>query len=239
MRPSVRLSTIYSSKKEKALRLRAKGWSYKEIAQTLTVSKSTAYYWTRRVKLSKTAQARIEKKIKESLKKGLIAYNKVYSKIRSQEAAKIREGYKEKASRDIKNLSKKDLKLIGAALYWAEGDNKNRNNFSFSNSNPFIIKTIMEFLRKVCKIPDEKIKAKMHLYPQINPRKAILFWSKITNLPKTQFTKPQFQISKASKRKRNPNTLPYGTLHLEVYNTKFLWTVRGWAEGIIKNLMRE
>ena len=95
------------------------------------------------------------------------------------------------------------------------------------------------FLREICKTPEEKIKAKMHLYPQIDPEKATFYWSKITGLSKAQFLKPQFQISKASQHKRNPNTLPYGTLHLEVYNTELTWRMKGWIEGLIKNITRE
>lgn len=241
MRPSVRLISLYSNKKSRALKLRRSGHSYKEIADILKVSKSTAYLWTRKIKLSKTAQARIEEKIKEALRKGLIAYNEIYGKIRSQEAAKIREGYKKQAfqeiSKEIRKLSFRNLKLIGLALYWAEGSKKSRNNIDFSNSDPFIIRIIMRFFREICGVPDERIKATIHLYPQINPKKATLFWSKIAGLSPVQFTKPQVQISKASKRKRNPNTLPYGTLHLRVFDTELTWKIKGWIEGII-NLMR-
>lgn len=241
MRPSVRLISLYSDKKSRALKLRRNGHSYKEIADILKISKSTAYFWTRKIKLSKTAQARIEEKIKEALRKGLIAYNEIYGKIRSQEAAKIREGYKEQALKEIlrkiKKLSLRDLKLIGLALYWAEGSKKSRNSTDFSNSDPFIIQTTMRFFREVCRLPEEKIKAKIHLYPQIDPKEATLYWSEITKLPVTQFEKPQVQISKASKKRRNPNTLPYGTLHLRISNTELTWKIKGWIEGII-NLMR-
>jgi len=234
--PSVRLIPAYKRTKQRAIKLRGEGWSYKEIADKFKISKGTAYLWTHKVKLSKSARQRIQRKIKKAIAKGLIAYNKLYSQVRSREAAKIREEYKDKASREIKGLSLKDLKLIGAALYWAEGDKKNRNMFRFSNSDPFMIKIMMRFLKEVAKIPEEKITARMHLYPQINPKVALSYWSKITNLPKSRFSKPFFQISKASKRKRAPNTLLYGTLHLEVYNTELTWKARGWIKGIVQKI---
>lgn len=236
--PSVRLIPTYSEKKSKAIRLRKLGRSYREIAQAFQVSKATAYAWTRKVKLSISAHNRIQRKKEESLKKGLIAYNKTHNKARSQKAARVREKHKNKALKEIRKLSLRDLKLIGIALYWAEGNKKNRNTFSFSNSDPSMIKVVMRFLREVVKIPDERVTAKMHLYPQIKPQKALSYWSRVTNLPKTRFAKPFFQISKASKRKRNYATLPYGTLHLQVYSTEVIWRVRGWIEGVIKKLMR-
>jgi predicted transcriptional regulator len=241
MRPSVRLLRVYSDKKSKALKLRRQGYSYLEIAQALRISKSTAYEWSRKVKLSEIAKKRIQRKIKEALRKGLIAYNRIYGPIRSEEAAKIREKYKEKAAKEISKergkLSPRDLQLIGLALFWAEGSKKRRNQTEFSNSDPFIIQAIMRFFREVCKVSENKIKAKIHLYPKINPREATLYWSKITKLPITQFTKPQIQISKASKGKRPRNTLPYGTLHLVISNTELTWRIKGWIEGII-NLAR-
>ena len=231
-RPSVRLISLYLNKKSKAIKLRKKGQSYKEVADTLRISKSTAYFWTKKIKLSISAQKRIKRKIKEALGKGLIAYNKVYSKIRSREAAKIREGFKEKASKEIKKISKKDIKLIGTALYWAEGNTKNRNRLQFSNSNPLMIKVAMRFFREICNIPDKRIKVRAHIYPGINYRNALNFWSRITKLPKNNFYYPQTQISKSSKGKRLKNTLPYGTIHLTVTNTEITCRVKGWIRGI-------
>ena len=230
--PSVRLFPFYLRKKKRAVKLRKLGRSYREIAQTLRISKATAYIWTRKVKLSRSARNRIQRKTEESLKRGLIAYNKIHGKIRSEEAAKIRGKYKIRAFKEIKCLSLKNLKLIGIALYWAEGDKKNRNMFRFTNSDPFIIKIMMKFLKEIAEIPEEKIIARMHIYPQINPQAALLYWSKIANLPKTRFVKPFFQISRASKHKRKHNALPYGTLHLEVYNTELTWKMKGWIEGV-------
>lgn len=174
------------------------------------------------------------RKIKEALKKGLISYNKIYSKIRSREAAKIREEYKEKASKEIKKISKKDLKFIGTALYWAEGNIKNRNRLQFSNSNSLMIKVIMRFFREICNILNDKIGARIHIYPGINYKKALNFWSQIIKLPKSNFYLPQIQVSHASKGKRSRDTLPYGTLHLTVCNTELACRVKGWIQGISK-----
>lgn len=218
--------------------MRKKGRSYTEIADALMISKSTAYDWTKRIKLSKTSWARIEKKTKEAFGRGLATYNRVYGKIRSEEAAKIRDAIEEKSFKEIKTLSFNDLKIIGSALYWAEGGTKNRNRLQFSNCNPFMIKVAMQFFRKVCGTSDNKIKAIIHIYPGINYRKALNFWYQITKLSKNNFYPPQIQISKASKKKRPRSTLPYGTLHLYILDTKLACKVKGWIRGIAENLMR-
>jgi len=225
--------------KEKGQRIiafRKRGKTYSEIAKILNLPKSTVAWWSKKAKISKSLQKQILERSKEKWRKNITAYNKVYAKIRSQEAARIREKYKEKATKEIKDLSKKDLKLIGTALYWAEGGKENRNSLWFSNSDPLMIKTMMKFFREICKIPDEKIKAKIHLYPQINPKKATYYWSKITGLSSAQFTKPQIQISKASKKKRSVYRLPYGTLHLGIHNTEITCKVKGWIKGITEKI---
>jgi len=160
----------------------------------------------------------------------------MYGKIRSETAAKIRERFIEKASKEIKKLSKKDLKLVGAALYWAEGNTKNRNRIQFGNSNPHMIKVAIQFFRESCKIPNDKISARVHIYPRINYLKTLSFWSKLTKLPKKNFKPPQTQISRASKGKRPFNTLPYGTLHLTINNTELACKIKGWIEGIIQKI---
>jgi len=236
MRPSVRLIKKYSNKKLRAARLRRRGKTYGEIAQNIKISKSTAYDWTRQIKLSKNARIKIERKLKEAFRKGFTAYNKMYGKIRSYEAAKIRRNIEEKSSKEIKRLSLNDLKLIGSALYWAEGNKKHRWHLRFGNSDPEIVRVIMQFFREVCKIPNKKIRARIHVYPGIVQKKALNFWSRITKLPKRNFYKPQMQISRASKNKRAKNTLPYGTLHLVAGNTEITSMVKGWIQGISEKI---
>jgi len=235
-RPGVRLSYLYQNKQLRAIEFRRKGYSYQEIAKSLEVSKSTAYYWTKQVRLSKRAQRKIEKKIKDAIRKGIVAYNKKYAKIRSQEAIQRKTKWKEKAYKEIlqelKTLSRRDLMLLSIAIYWAEGYTRSKNVVRVSNSDPFIIRLMMRFFQEICQVPKEKIRATVHLYPQADIRKALRYWSKVTGLPMEQFTKPQVQISRSSKRKRDSHRLPYGTLHLNISSTELTWKIKGWIQGI-------
>ncbi len=229
-----------NKKGEQIITLRKKGKTYSEIEHILQIPKSTIAWWLRDVRLSQRTQKILREKSKKKWSDNITAYNRVYAKIRSEEATKIREGYKkeglEEISKEFDELSFKDLKIIGIALYWAEGNKKDRNMLRFCNSDPSMIKIMMRFLREIIKVPDEKITAKMHIYPQINPQTALSYWSKVTDLPEQRFAKPFIQISKMSEKKRNPNTLPYGTLHLEVYSTEIIWRIRGWLQGIIEKI---
>lgn len=218
--------------KPKVIALRKLAKTYSEIRAIYPIPKSTLCDWLANLKLSPKIKAKIEKRAY----KNWMESNRRNAKIRAEKAAKLREHYKNKGVKEIKKVTKKDLKYIGTALYWAEGSMKNRNSLRFGNSNPLMIKVMMEFFREICNVPDEKIKAKIHLHPGINERKATNYWAKITNLPRTNFHPPQIQVSKASKGKRPRNTLPYGTLHLTISNTELTCRVKGWIQGISEKI---
>ncbi len=225
-----------NEKGRKIIALRKQGKTYGEIENILKLPKSTVGWWLRGVKIPKMIERQTLERCREKWRRNISDYNKIYAQIRSQKAARIREKYKEKGFREIKKLTKKDLKIIGGALYWAEGNTKNRHILRFANSNPEIIRIMMKFFRKPCNIAEEKIKARIHLYPTINQRKATNYWKKITGLPKKNFHPPQMQISRASKGKRSRNTLPYGTLHLTAGNTEITCKVKGWIRAISEKI---
>ena len=223
-----------NEKGRKIITLRKQGKTYGEIEKILELPKSTVGWWLRGIKMPTIIEKQTLERCRKKWRKNIADYNKTYAQIRSHEAAKIREEYKESGAREIKKLTKKDLKLIGSALYWAEGNIKNRHLLRFANSNAEIIRIMMKFFRETCKISEAKIKARIHLYPVMDQRKTTNYWKKITGLPKKNFHTPQVQISKASKGKRPKNTLPYGTLHLTAGNTETACRVKGWIMGISK-----
>lgn len=221
----------FTNLKSTVIALRKKGRTYSEIRKVYNIPKSTLSDWLKNVKISLRIRKAMKGRSYEKWKKG----NEIFIKKRIKDAAKARERYKKKASKEIKSLSAKDLKLIGSVLYWAEGSNKNRNCLRFANSNSEVIRIIMKFFREVCHISDKKIKARAHIYPGNDYSKTLKFWRKIVKLPSKNFYKPQIQVSRASKGKRKRNTLPYGTLHLTAGNTEIASKVKGWIRGISEN----
>ncbi len=221
------------TKKETALNLRRRGKTCGEIVKILNVPKSTVWSWIRNVVLSEKIKKRILEKGKEKSRKNIIDYN---TKVRPVEAAKIRDNWTSKAKKEIKNISQNELKLIGSALYWAEGNTKNRNRIQFGNCDPLLIKVAIKFFREVLKVPDNRICARVHIYPGLDYKKTLKFWSQTTNLQKERFYPPQIQISRASQGKMPRNTLPYGTLHLTIGSTELSSRIKGWIQGISEKI---
>jgi len=198
--------------------------------------KSTIAWWGKKAKLTKKERSIILEKSQKKWRKNIIEFNRINAKIRSDKARKIRNAITLKAKGGINKISKKELLLVGASLFWAEGSKSHRWHLRFANSDSEIIKVMMKFFRQICHIPNEKIKALAHIYPGLNYKKVLNFWTKITKLPKKNFYKPQTQISHASKKKRDRNTLPYGTLHLIAGDTIITSRVKGWIQGIAEKI---
>ncbi len=228
---------LMSLRREKALELRLKGYSYNEIHTKLAVPKSTLSNWFSNLLLPEIAQKRIKQRVHEKSLQGILKRNAIQTHRAFQQAAKIRKVEKAR----IGKLSKKELLLLGAALYWAEGYKKpivrngkerSYHKISFSNSDPVMVKVFIKFLNESLQIPKGKIKASVRIFEHINEKEALGYWQKSTGLPAENFQKFYYGISKSSMGKRPFNRLPYGTIQIIVGDTKNFHRMMGWIEGI-------
>ena len=220
-----------TSKKDKAIKLRLEGKSYNEILKILDIpSKGTLNYWFKTLKLPCSAKQLLKQKIKIAKEKGLFRFNKERTKAIKFENENIRT----LARMEIPKLNPKSLLLVGTALYWGEGlqsENFKVSGISFVNSNPFMIRVFMRFLRETLLVSDERIKAHIRIHPNIKAVDAILFWHKITKLPRDRF-RITHQISKASGFRRPNNSLPNGTLDIRVNKRILFYKLKGYIEGL-------
>ena len=138
-----------SSSENKILDLLRIGKSYREICKDLKVSKSTINYWFS--KLDNDTKKKIKIFRINNWKKS----NILNQKVRKENILKKEGEIQAINSKKIGKLSKRELTLVGAGLYWAEGTKKDRWQLQFSNSVPFMIKLMMVFFRKICKIPEK------------------------------------------------------------------------------------
>lgn len=218
-------------KYREVIKLRKKGKSYEEIAQTAGVSKNSVSRWCKNLKLPLFAQKILEKKNKQN-REILIKYNQLKAKRAQIEHRRI----KGDATKQVRPLSKYELLLVGAALYWGEGwkkETQRAHSITFVNSDPEMIKLYLRFLSEVLQIPEEKFHASIRIHPNINGEEAIKFWNRITGIPRGHFGVTH-QISRLSQGKRPKNSLPYGTFSLSVHNYQKFFQIKGWIDGLIK-----
>lgn len=225
------MSTKLEHLKKQAIALRIKGRSYNNIKKSLGLkSKGTLSQWFKDIKLPKKSLKLLAENNELAHKRGLLKANKNRKiKINSENKKAFEYG-----KNCIQQISEKELLLIGAVLYWGEGAKSERSSLSlnFSNSDPLMISVYMRFIREILKIPEEKIRAGIHIYPSISSDEAKKFWSKTTKLPEDRFYIIN-QISRASRNKRPFNILPHGTLAIKVNNRKQFYIVKGMIGGIV------
>jgi len=226
---------VQNKSHQKALKLRLGGKSYGEIRRTIGIPKSTLSSWFKDLKLSASVQKVLLNK-KRATNKYLMKFNRERTLTIQVENQKITKN----SLKEIKRLSEYEIKLIGAALYWGEGyKNQKRNSkcVQISNSDPYLIALFLRFLREVVNVPEERLKVSIFIHTNVSAAKAIKFWSKVTNIASNRF-QTAVSISSASKRKRPPKSLPYGTLKLSVNSRQNFYQIKGWIDGLIKQTNR-
>lgn len=223
--------------KEGALSLRLRGYSYNQITKRLGIPKATLSGWFTNLVLSQKAQLKIQQRVHKASLRGLIKKNKLQTHKAWQQAKCIQKD----AMHDVRKLSQRELLLIGAALYWGEGykkliikDGKERTShkISLSNTDPSMIKLFIKFLQNILKIPTSKISINIRTFQHSNEQEVLRYWQGVTGLPKEQFEKVYYGISRSSLGKRPYNRLPYGTIQVSVGDTKNFHRIIGWIRGI-------
>ncbi len=220
--------------KQKAIRLRKRGYSYSEILKQVPVAKSTLSLWLRSVGLSKRQKQRLTEK------KLAAAYRGAADRRSHREY--ITKEIKEKAKREIGKIDKRELWMIGIALYWAEGAKEKEYRpgarVSFSNSDPKMVKIFLKWLGKCCKISRKEIIFRIYLHETAEKRKTKIqkYWSKVTDLPLKCFQKISWKRSKISTKRKNIGKDYHGLLQIKIKKSVNLnRKIAGWIEGICGN----
>lgn len=209
-----------------ARELRKQGWSLRAITKRVKCSKSAVSRWIEDIPL--TAEQIAKLKSNQDRGRAAAANHPNGQRLKWE---RIRNSIKAASKNEIPSeYSMESLKLIGAALYWGEGYNAGRNSIIFANSDPGMIKFMMLFFRKVCNVPETKLRGSVNIHPHLDIEKAIKFWSEISEIPLTQFHKPLLAVSKASKGKRD--NLPLGTFRIVISDVYTCSKVKGWIDGI-------
>ena len=217
--------------RQRAIQLRLEGKSYNEIRKTLGVlSKGTISYWLKGLVLSPAAKKKLKLNTQRAHERGFFLFN-------SERTARIEKENTEAVFRgrsSIGKLTTRELSLITAALYWGEGTKKaSKANqlLAFVNSDPKMIAVFLKFVREALHVPEEKIRAGIHLYDSTTDVQGKKFWSRITKLPQDRFWIVR-QVSRASKGVRDRRSLPFGTLVVKINDRKLFHYMLGMIEGL-------
>jgi hypothetical protein len=228
------------SDKFKAYKLRIVGRSYNEITKVLGTPKSTLSGWFIDLELPKSAINRLKERVHAASLRGLMARNKNQTLLAQARAQDMRET----GEKLIRKLSKRDILMIGTALYWAEGykrpivingKQRTQHSVSLANSDPDLILIFIRFLKEICKVPDGKIIIWVRYFEHQNPDYILDFWQKKCKIPYSNFRKMLQTVSISSQRKKKYNSLPFGMAQISVSNTNLYHKIMGMIAGVAKN----
>lgn len=107
--------------------------------------------------------------------------------------------------------------MIGLALYWGEGYKSGNDECGFTNSNPDIIQIYIAWLKRIYTIPLSQLTLRVSINELHANRDSAVraYWSRLTGIPLSQFTKTSFIKTTAKKVYANPSA-HYGTLRVKV-----------------------
>lgn len=214
----------------KARKMRRGGESILSISRKLAVSKSSASIWCRDIELTDAQRTRLLTRkdgpaMAARLKGARMQYERRLQRMRDEEKWAVRE---------FQNPTSRDLLLIGAALYWAEGSRK-RSQFIFSNSDAAMINLILRYLQALG-IEKSRLAPQVFINHQHKDRIGAVqrYWVRVTGLPQRQFLQPIFIKTRHKKRYENFHH-HYGMLKLHVRKSSgIFYRTRGIIELLRK-----
>lgn len=110
------------------------------------------------------------------------------------------------------NLSptERELKIAGLMIYWGEGGKRNSSGIDLANSDPKMITIFLIFLRRLYQIDEKKLRVYLYSYSSLPTQELIKYWSDLTHIPSTQFTKPYIR----AKSNLIHDKMQHGLIHI-------------------------
>ena len=188
----------------RAVDLRKRGWSYNIIAARLGVNKSTLSHWLR------TVPYEPNEAVIRRIRRGPAVAAASKQRKRLEQIRTLQH----QARRELQRVSRRDLLMLGLALYMGEGS-RLYENIRFINSDQRFVRIAMQWFRKVWGVPERNFAIRVHLYPDSSHRASIAYWSRVTGVPRGQFegVSVDRRLGKSPLKQRR---LPYGTAHVKV-----------------------
>ena len=202
--------------KEKAILLRQKGYSLQEIATELDISKSTASLWLKYIHMNNQAKARLKSRQKEAVTRA------INTRIERRQIYKDKVIQKARSILSEINITVHISKLLCSIFLWTEGGEKTGPCVYFMNSNPLLVGTFIKLFRLSYNPDESKFRALVHIHNYHNDPEIKLFWSKITNIPLSQFNKSYLKQNTSKRIRENY----MGCIRIAYYDSKIALELR-------------
>ena len=182
------------AEQEAARFMRACGLRLVDIANELSVAKSSVSVWVRDIEFTPSPR-----------RTG--ARQRQPNALQRRKAAEI-EALLEEGRQRIGALSEREFLVAGAALYAGEGS-KSAGQVCFANSDPRMILFFANWLRHFFAIDESRLRLRLYLHQGLDLDAAADFWAALTGIPRSQHTKPYRAVADPSiRRSKHPRGCP-------------------------------
>ncbi|MGW9023622.1 terminase gpP N-terminus-related DNA-binding protein [Streptomyces sp. NPDC055722] len=213
--------------RERARELRLQGWTYDRIETELGCSKSSVSLWVRDLprpeRRDPTEQAKLAARKRWEHE----------SAVRDEK----RQQTKTTATREIGEMSSRDLFTTGVALYWAEGQKskpyQRREAVVFVNSDPSVIQVYLAWL-DLLHVTRDRLRFRVMIHETADVAAAERHWADLVGIDVSD-------LQRTTLKKHNPKTVRkntgdgyHGCLVIRVLQAAELYRrIEGWWCGIV------
>lgn len=132
--------------------------------------------------------------------------------------------------REKLNHKDKELLLCGLMLYWAEGSRRNKHTIQMANLDYRLTSLFIKFLKKICRVREEKICLNIQLYKRFDKENTRNYWSRILKVPRRFIS---VNIHSDARSKPDNQWSKYGIARIEIRNMK----LKQWIDSALDNYL--
>jgi hypothetical protein len=197
---------IAAETRARAETMRAAGRSVTDIAQELDIARSTAWHLTRATpRLPGTSSAiGAVRRSRPGVRRS--------NKIRRQQT-------KHRWAQHVGDLTGRELLLVGAAIYWAEGakDKPWRHDeaLTFVNSDPLMITVFLRWL-DLLGVDRSRLTFRLQIHESADVDAALCYWAKVAAVPVESFKPTTLKRHNPLTTRRNVDSHYHGCLTVRV-----------------------
>ncbi|MFD9832841.1 hypothetical protein [[Kitasatospora] papulosa] len=213
----------------KARELRLQGMTYDQIQVELGCSKSSISLWVRDLPKPERSRSAIE----QARLAGRMRWDHELA-VRDRE----RQQTKSTAKAEIGDLTDRELLLVGAGLYWAEGTKDKpydrRENLTFVNSDPGMIETYLAWLALVG-VTRDRIRFRVMIHRTADVVAAERYWAELVGVDASALQRTTLKKHNPRTARKNTGESYHGCLVIRVSQGAELYRrVEGWWCGIVE-----
>lgn len=212
--------------RERAILLRKKGYSYRDILREIQVSKSSLSLWLQGLPLTRQEKTYLRSRKDSNISRGRMRAATVLHELRLVRDKTVLEA----AQKEFQRNCTSSFFHVGIALYWAEGT-KRSSAFAFSNSDSEMIDLMLSWIGKFFGVSRNAIKVRLYIHKPYAHERCEEWWAKKIQIPMTNFQKTIYKPTGLLVKKR-PNYK--GCLRIELGSTARLRKMQFWQRMLVE-----